>query len=271
MKEIIFNNVTKKYEDVIIENLNCTFNLEKSVAFVGRNGCGKSTMLKMIAGLMRPTSGKIIYSDKISIGYVPDKFSPVNMTAKEYIETMCFIDGMKKDTIKENIKRWSDRFFVTDMLHKNMRDMSKGTLQKIGVIQAVIRRCDVMILDEPLSGQDKESQREFINAVNELRNNGMSIFLSCHEPELVNAITDIVYTIQNGKLLKFNKKSNNRYIIEYETKERDSLRNQCDNNTSYNRHIIEVGEEELQDKLKEILEKGMVVKGVYKNDSYDRV
>ena len=59
MKEIIFNNVTKKYEDVIIENLNCTFTLEKSVAFVGRNGCGKSTMLKVIAGVIKPTFGTV--------------------------------------------------------------------------------------------------------------------------------------------------------------------------------------------------------------------
>ena len=74
MEKIIFDKITKSYEDIIIENINHEFTLDKSVAFVGRNGCGKSTLLKMIAGLMKPTSGKIIYSNKFNIRYVPDKF-----------------------------------------------------------------------------------------------------------------------------------------------------------------------------------------------------
>lgn len=257
MRELIFENVTKKYDNVVIDNLNYTFNLQNSVAFVGRNGCGKSTMLKMIAGLMKPTSGKIIYSDKVSIGYVPDKFTPVNMTAKEYIETMCLIDGMKKDNIQKAIKKWSDKFFVTDMLDKNMRVLSKGTLQKIGVIQAVIKHCDILILDEPLTGQDIESQRVFVDTINDLRERGTGIFLSSHEPELVNMITDEAYTIRGGQILKYNKKKADRYIVVYEKAE--------------GRGSEIVSETQLQKRLMELLQNGMAVKGVYKNDTYDNL
>ena len=121
MEKIIFDKITKSYEDIIIENINHEFTLDKSVAFVGRNGCGKSTLLKMIAGLMKPTSGKIIYSNKFNIRYVPDKFQPVNMITKEYIKTMCKIDGIKTSNTDTIINKWCERFEISDMINKNMK------------------------------------------------------------------------------------------------------------------------------------------------------
>ena len=177
MEKIIFDKITKSYEDIIIENINHEFTLDKSVAFVGRNGCGKSTLLKMIAGLMKPTSGKIIYSNKFNIRYVPDKFQPVNMITKEYIKTMCKIDGIKTSNTDTIINKWCERFEISDMINKNMKYLSKGTLQKIGIIQAIIVSPDILILDEPLSGLDMKSNKMFVNAVNELRKQGTYFFI----------------------------------------------------------------------------------------------
>ena len=90
MEKIIFDKITKSYDDVILENISHEFTLDKSVAFVGRNGCGKSTLLKMIAGLMLPTSGKIIYSNKFNIRYVPDKFHLNLVDAIPYCHSVRF-------------------------------------------------------------------------------------------------------------------------------------------------------------------------------------
>ena len=262
MEKIIFDKITKSYENIILENINHEFTLNKSVAFVGRNGCGKSTVLKMIAGLMKPTSGKIIYSNKFNIRYVPDKFQPVNMTAKEYIKTMCKIDGIKTNNADTLINKWCECFEIPDMINKNMKYLSKGTLQKIGIIQAIIVPSDILILDEPLSGLDIKSNKIFINAINELRNHGTCIFLSSHEPNLVNTITDSIYTIRNGKLLKYNNLKSNQYIIIF---------NEYNDTNCVLNKKIKVNENELQKKLMEMLQNGAEIKEVYKNDSYDYI
>lgn len=262
MEKIIFDKITKSYEDIIIENINHEFTLDKSVAFVGRNGCGKSTLLKMIAGLMKPTSGKIIYSNKFNIRYVPDKFQPVNMITKEYIKTMCKIDGIKTSNTDTIINKWCERFEISDMINKNMKYLSKGTLQKIGIIQAIIVSPDILILDEPLSGLDMKSNKMFVNAVNELRKQGTCIFLSSHELDLVNKITDSIYTIRNKKLLKYNKSKSVQYTIIFdEYTDTDCFRNKK----------IKVNENELQKKLMEMLQNGAEIKEVHKNDSYDYI
>ncbi len=263
MGEIIFDKVTKRYDNVVIDNISHTFNLNESVAFVGRNGCGKSTMLKLIAGLMRPTFGKISCTSKLKIRYVPDKFKPVKMTAEEYIKSMCLIDGISRINIDKIINKWSERFFISDVMSQKMNFLSKGTLQKIAVIQAIMEYTDVLILDEPLSGQDIESQKVFIDIISELRTDGTSVFLSSHEPDLIELITDTSYKIIDGKMYKLCKEKHENYIIIFQ-----KLATSADGGKEIRDSIV-VNEFELQGKLMEMLSQGIIINGVYKNVSHD--
>ena len=92
--------------------------------------------------------------------------------------------------MEEGIKRLGEDFFLSEMLDLSMQSLSKGTLQKISVMQALLAKPDVLLLDEPLSGQDRESQKVFVQKINMLRNAGTTIFMSCHEKKLVKAISE---------------------------------------------------------------------------------
>lgn len=201
MEIIQIDKLTKKYNGIpVLNEISASFHSGQSVAFVGRNGCGKSTLLKCIAKLVEPTAGKVIYNKQLLFHYVPEKFPKLPLSARSYLVSMGAMDGLAKKDIAQRIEELANDFFMEDLLDISMKNMSKGTLQKVGVIQALLKQPDVLLLDEPLSGQDSESQKIFIEKINELRKRGVTVFLSCHEEQLVNAIAEDVYTIGHGVL-----------------------------------------------------------------------
>ena len=155
----------------------------------------------MIAGLMKPTSGKIIYSNKFNIRYVPDKFQPVNMIAKEYIKTMCKIDGIKTSNTDTIINKWCERFEISDMINKNMKYLSKGTLQKIGIIQAIIVSPDILILDEPCAGLDPKGRDTILNLIKEYQSQmGNTVLFVSHSMEDVAKLCKKVIVMNKGEI-----------------------------------------------------------------------
>ena len=196
-KLISLENVTKSYDGkVVLDHITLELPKGQSVAFTGHNGCGKSTMLKLIAGLIRRNSGNITYHEKIRFGFVPERFPGMNISMKDYLAGIAAIEGVADS----EAEAYAKDFFLESMLNTKLKDMSKGSLQKVGVIQALIGNTNVILLDEPLSGQDAASQDVFIEKINELRDKGVTVFMSCHERKLIDELTDREYTIADGKL-----------------------------------------------------------------------
>lgn len=196
-------SISKKYNGrTVIDDVSHEFKTGTSVAFMGHNGCGKSTLLRIIARLTKPTSGEVHYNSPVKFSYVPEKFMPLKISARVYLERIGSVQGIAHNSLMQTIKSLADDFFVSEMLGVPMYSLSKGTLQKIGVIQAMLEKPDVLLLDEPLSGQDRSSQKVFVQKVNELRNQKTMVLMSCHEQALVNAISEQVYTISDGKLVE---------------------------------------------------------------------
>lgn len=211
---IYLHNISKNYKTKeLYTSINEVFDEADSVAFVGHNGCGKSTMLKIIAKLIKPTSGKVVYSRKLKIRYVTEKFEPENITVRRFLKFMGKIEGLSDKYLDDTVNNLAQDFFITDFLDTNIKNLSKGTLQKIVVIQALLDKPDVLLLDEPLSGQDKESQSVFVEKINELRSKGTTIFMSCHEDWLVKSISNKVYTFSNGSMVRKTYDSNVYYIL----------------------------------------------------------
>lgn len=199
---IHLQQVSKKYgEKQVLRDISQSFAAGSATAFVGHNGCGKSTLLKVLSGLIRPTKGTVRYDRPLIIHYVPEKFPATHLTAGQYLMHMGMIDGLPKDRLSGEIRQLAEELHMAEHLQSRMSTLSKGTLQKVGVIQALLVMPDVLLLDEPLSGQDVDAQKVFIDKVNDLRGRGITLFMSCHEPELVAAITESSYTIEQGKLL----------------------------------------------------------------------
>lgn len=198
--QICLKDVSKVYDGrTVIHPFHFAVQKGMSMAVTGYNGCGKSTLLKIMAGLIQPTTGKVIYpKGKPLFHYLPEKFYPTPLKPNTYLERMGEIDGIPKKELKKTIVALAEQFYVSDFLNVPMKSLSKGTLQKIGVIQALLCEPEVLLLDEPLSGQDEDSKKVFIRKINKLREKGITIIMSCHERELTNALTEKQYTIQNG-------------------------------------------------------------------------
>jgi len=118
----------------------------------------------------------------------------------QYLDLVGRIDEMGSNTRRERIETLLKDFFMEQMTDTPLNYLSKGSLQKVNVIQALLRTPDVLLLDEPLSGQDANSQRVFIAKMNDLLARGVTIIMSCHEKYLMNEISDTIIEIKDQKI-----------------------------------------------------------------------
>ena len=201
MEIIRLENIVKKYNGkYVLNHISRSFEQGKSAAFTGHNGCGKSTLLKCMAGLLAPDEGSVRHTGSLLFHYIPEKFPPTAVTAGEFLLRMGQISGIGTKEGKRVIEEMAHHFFMEELLDMPMKVLSKGTLQKTGVIQALLKKPDVLLLDEPLSGQDEASQKVFVEKICGLRSEGVTIFMVCHEKNLVEAIADEIYEMREGNI-----------------------------------------------------------------------
>lgn len=195
------DNISKKFgSNLVIKDLSLDIEQGTAIVFTGHNGVGKSTLLKIIAKLINIDQGNIIYNKKINVSYIPEHFPRMSFTANDFLIHMGMISGK---TLEESEKRAHDlmeQYFMLSMKDTKLKHLSKGTLQKVSVIQALMSEPDVLLLDEPLSGQDVDSQNVFIEEVNRLKSQGLTVIMSCHEKFLINRLADIVYKFENKNI-----------------------------------------------------------------------
>lgn len=203
---IKIENLSKKFgKKIILNNVNIQFKQGESVAILGNNGMGKSTFLRMICGLTSISSGRIIVNRNIKFNYIPENYSKLNLTVEEYMKSMGELDKISKELYSEKIKKLYKEFYLESMKDVPMKHLSKGTLQKVAVIQALITKPDVLLLDEPLSGQDINSQRNFTRIVKRLIAEGVTVIMSCHEMILVEELSSRILQIENQKIVEVQK------------------------------------------------------------------
>jgi ABC-2 type transport system ATP-binding protein len=207
-------DVTKRYDDTtVVESLNMQIEAGEIVGIIGHNGAGKSTTLKMIAGLIEPTSGsvRVMGRDmqkegvkvKQRIGFLSEE-SPLYeaMTAQQYLLFFSELYGMPR---QKALKRIEQLLASLDLAEKNKLtgDFSKGMKRKTAIARALLHDPDLLILDEPNSGLDPLTSFFIINYLKTLRREGKTIILSAHNLFHVETICDRVGIIKNGRLLIF--------------------------------------------------------------------
>jgi len=198
MEEIIIslNKVSKHFgRRVILDHISLNIKRGASIALLGPNGSGKSTLLRMIGGLTTVTSGRIEYASPLTFNYVPEHFPKIDLTAREFIAYMGLIEGLTAEAVGARSQELFHGFFMEDMIDVPIKHLSKGTIQKVAVIQALLQPPDVLLLDEPLSGQDRQSQKAFIKLSQALNHQGVTVIMSCHEQHLVNQLSHSAYEI----------------------------------------------------------------------------
>jgi ABC-2 type transport system ATP-binding protein len=211
---IQLENVTKRYDDtIVVDRLNLQIDSGEIVGIIGHNGAGKSTTLKMIAGLVEPTFGhvRVMGHDmqkesikvKPRIGYLPEESSLYEvMTAREYLLFFSELYQMPRRRAEKRIDQLLDSLGLADK-DKLTGEFSKGMKRKTAIARALLHDPDLLILDEPNSGLDPLTSFFIINYLKALRREGKTILLSAHNLFHVETLCDRVGILKNGKLLIF--------------------------------------------------------------------
>ena len=207
-------DVSKHYDDtIVVDRLNLQINPGEIVGIIGHNGAGKSTTLKMITGLVEPTSGRVQVmghdmqreSIKVKgrIGYLPEESSLYEaMTARQYLLFFSELYHMPRRKARQRIDQLLDSLDLADK-DKLTGEFSKGMKRKTAIARTLLHDPDLLILDEPNSGLDPLTSFFIINYLKALRREGKTIILSAHNLFHVETICDRVGIIKNGKLLIF--------------------------------------------------------------------
>lgn len=199
---ISLNSISKYFgKKLILKDIDLTITKKSAIALLGHNGSGKSTLLKMVGGLSKVSSGSINYEPQLKIAYIPENFPKIDLTAGEFIKSMGLIGGLPQEKVSTRMQDLFQAFQMADMIDVPIKHLSKGTIQKVAVIQALLDMPDVLLLDEPLSGQDIQSQQLFIHMVQELHQQGVAMIMSCHERFLVNQLAHEAYEISDHQLI----------------------------------------------------------------------
>jgi ABC-2 type transport system ATP-binding protein len=211
---IELTNVTKQYDNTtVVEPLNLQIKAGEIVGIIGHNGAGKSTTMKMIAGLVEPTTGEVrvmgrdIHREgvkvKQQIGYLSEE-SPLYeaMTAQQYL---LFFSELYRMPRQKALARIDQLLHSLDLVDKNKLtgQFSKGMKRKTAIARALLHDPSLLILDEPNSGLDPLTSFFIINYLRTLRREGKTILLSAHNLFHVETICDRVAIIKNGKMLVF--------------------------------------------------------------------
>ena len=211
---IKFENVTKTYNKTVKALDDVSFNVKggEIVGFIGPNGSGKTTTMKLLTGIIRADKGKItvggynIREDPIkakqSIGYIadsPDMF--LRLKGIELLQLIADIYRVPEKDRRERIERLSEKFGLTDALASPMMSYSHGMRQKMMVIAALLHKPPVWILDEPMIGLDPKSAFELKQLMRDHTKEGNAVFFSTHVLEVAEKLCDRVIIIKNGHIL----------------------------------------------------------------------
>ena len=213
---IQLNHVTKRYNDTTaVDDLTLQIADGEIVGIIGHNGAGKSTTLKMIAGLIEPSSGVLTVMGrdiqkegvkiKRQIGYLAED-SPLydNMTARQYL---IFFSELYRMPRPQALARIDQLLGSLDLPEKDKLtgEFSKGMKRKTAIARALLHDPRLLILDEPSSGLDPLTSFFIIHYLKTLKNEGKTILLSAHNLFHVEYICDRVAIIKNGRLVVFDK------------------------------------------------------------------
>jgi ABC-2 type transport system ATP-binding protein len=201
---IIVENLTKKYGDFFAVN-DISFTVKKGeiFGFLGSNGAGKTTAMKMLCGLLMPSSGNAkiagydIYKEsekiKLNIGYMSQKFSLYeDLTIIENINFYAGIYGLSKSEIKKRTDEMLDKLNMQNIQNKLLSSLPLGWKQKLAFSTAIIHKPEIVFLDEPTGGVDPITRREFWELIYEYADSGMTVFVTTHymdEAEYCNRIS----------------------------------------------------------------------------------
>ncbi len=209
---IRIENLTKNYGDVkAVQSISFSLDDGEIVGFLGANGAGKSTTLKMMTGYLAPTSGNVFVNDQNiiddcidiqkQIGYLPE-LNPLyfEMKVHEYLKFHAEIRDIRDEDFNESLKRVVNECGLQGVVHRTVGNCSKGYKQRIGLAAALIHDPKILILDEPVTGLDPNQIVEIRSLIKKLGKEKL-VLMSSHILQEIQATVDRIIIIDKGRIV----------------------------------------------------------------------
>lgn len=192
-----------------LEDVNFGVDLGQSVGFIGQNGAGKSTTIKILFGALRPDAGKALLmgrpaEDPLSrrgVGYVPENpYLYEQLTPREVVSSGLRLHGIRGAENQLRTERWLEKLGIAYAADKRIRNLSKGMTQRTALAHAFAIEPQLLILDEPMSGLDPVGRRQVADLMQEYRQAGGTLFFCTHILHDVERLADHFVMIDRGRV-----------------------------------------------------------------------
>ena len=215
---LVVTNLSKKYgEKTVVDHISFSLEHPGVYAFLGTNGAGKSTSLRMMLGMLAKDSGEVLWKGKpldtmeTNVGYLAEERGLYpKFTLMDQLLYFASLKNVSKEDAKARIEYWVERLELTEYFHppvvgkkkpKPMKadQLSKGNQQKVQLLAALISDPELLILDEPLSGLDPVNMDLFKQVIHEQVDAGKYIIMSSHQMEVVEEFCEDITILHHGK------------------------------------------------------------------------
>lgn len=207
---ICVENVNKSYKgNQVLQNINISFETGKIHGIIGRNGSGKTVLIKTICGFVYPDTGRVLVDGKIigkdidfpkNIGAIIE--APGFLLNASAYKNLEYLASLRRVIGKEEIRKAIEIVGLNPDDKKHVGKYSLGMKQRLGLAQAIMENPDILILDEPMNGLDKEGVSEIRKLLLDFKSKGKTIIIVSHNSEDINMLCDTVHEMDKGRLVE---------------------------------------------------------------------
>lgn len=202
-------NINKYFDDFhVLQDIDFTINSGEIFGYLGRNGAGKTTSIRILMDVFEQSSGEILVDGKkfdrkdYKIGYLPEERGMYSkVIVKDQLIYFAMLRGATKAEAIKSMEYWTKRFEISEYLNRKVETLSKGNQQKVQIAQAFINEPDILILDEPFSGLDPVNSKVFQDALIDYINDERIIIFSSHQMTYVESFCDSIAIIDKGRIV----------------------------------------------------------------------
>lgn len=210
---IKLDHVSRSYGDFFaVKDVTLEVMSGEVFGFLGVNGAGKTTTLRMITGVLQPTSGSITIGGfdmatepekaKAITGYIPDRpYLYPKLTAREFLDFVADLYRVPLDEVNERIEQLLTAYGLIEWQHELIDSFSHGMKQRLATAAALIHKPQILVIDEPMVGLDPHGAQLLKQSIRDYAEQGMTILLSTHSLNVAEEISDRIAIIDHGKIL----------------------------------------------------------------------
>lgn len=206
---IIFDHVTKRIgKNTVIDDVSLEIKPGQITGLKGINGSGKTMLMRLVAGLIYPTSGTVAINENIlgkdisfpqSIGIMLE--NPSFLDGYSGYENLCLLADINSKIDSCRIKDVLEIVGLQDNMHKKYRKYSLGMKQRLGIAAAIMESPDIVLLDEPTNSLDESGIEMVKQIISNEKSRGATVVVSCHDGEVLDSVADEIINVCNGKII----------------------------------------------------------------------